>query len=104
MNLKNLKNFKKGVQNLSSEQQLVVAKYSGLGGFIGLSIALVSMVYTLFIGWSWRLFGFSLLILCVLPMQWIQYSNARNQLKQIEVIKNASQQIKLEGDEQMGEL
>ena len=85
--VKNLKNFKKGVTELTPEQKLSVTKTSTLWGGVGLTIAFISMVYTLTQQWNWQTFGFSIFVFFMIAIQGVQYLNARQQLDQIAKMK-----------------
>ena len=77
--LRNLRHLRKGIKELTPLQQMNVTISSAVGAMVGLSIALAAMIYALYIHWDWRTFGFSILVLFILPMQWVQYTNAKKQ-------------------------
>jgi len=95
LNLKNLKNFKKGVKEMTPEQKIGVTMWSGLGGFIGMCIAFVAMMITIIAKFDWQMFGFLIVVACAIPMLWMQFSGSK---KQIEQIKKIKEQFKDLGD------
>jgi len=87
LKLKNLKNFKKGVKELTPEQKIGVTMWSSLGGLIGMCLAFGFMVYSLFTKFDWQQFGFVIVVFCTIPMLWFQYTGSKKQLKQIKDFK-----------------
>lgn len=82
--LKNIKNLKKGMEEYSKDPlgQITIAKWSSLGGLIGLGIAFVAMIWTLIIHWDWRTFGICVFISFTLPSLYSQYVSSRDKIKE----------------------
>lgn len=99
INLRNLKNFKQGVKDLSPEQQLNVTIASSVGGMVGLTIAFISMVISLFLSFDWKVFGFTIFVFFMIPLQYIQYARARKQKDGAELDNNIIDAIKARMDE-----
>lgn len=99
MNSKNFfKRWKEGILNLSIEQQLK-GKLTGLiGGIIGLTLALITMIYR-------KMWGFGIFVFFIIWIQFITYigmrqqlANTKEMLKGIETKKEDIQSPKLDNE------
>ena len=74
MNLKNIKNLKQGLLDLTPEQQLYGKLIGIIGGIIGLTLALASLLLR-------QLWGFSIFVFFIIWIQVISYVGTRQQYK-----------------------
>lgn len=72
MNLKNLKNFKEGLLNLTAIQQLKGKMIGLIGGIIGLILAMGTFIYA-------KRWGFTIFIFFLIWLQFITYIGTRQQ-------------------------
>ena len=86
MNLKNLKNLKEGMLNLTPEQQLKGKMIGLIGGIVGLILAMFTFMYT-------KKWGFTIFIFFLIWLQFIQYIGTRQQfLATKEMMKEVNSQ------------
>jgi len=92
--LRNLKYFKKGIKERTDEQKMWEMKMFLFWGTVGLCMAFVSMLYTLiFVKFNWQLFGFSIFMACMIPIQYNQYLTVKKQLEQLKQNKMSNEQL-----------
>jgi len=73
MNLTNFfKRWKEGILNLSIEQQLKGKLIGIIGGIIGLTLALITLIYR-------KMWGFSIFVFFIIWIQFISYIGTRQQ-------------------------
>lgn len=65
--------FKKGILDMTVEQQLKCKLVGIVGGIVGLVLALISLLYS-------RMWGFSIFVFFVIWLQAISYIGTRKQL------------------------
>jgi len=87
MNPKNFfKKWKEGILNLSIEQQLKGKLIGIVGGIIGLTLALLTLIYR-------RMWGFSIFVFFIIWIQFIGYISTRQQyLATKEMLKEVETQ------------
>jgi len=64
-----------------------VTIYSSIGGMVGLTLALISMIISLVYNFDLKMFGFGIFVFFMIIMQWVQFSSAstsKNKIKEIE--------------------
>jgi len=76
------------VKNLTPKQRIEVTIYSTLGGMVGLSLALISMIITLVYSFDLKILGFGMFVFFMIILQWVQYSNAKETKERITQIEN----------------
>ena len=93
INLRNLRNFKEGVQSITPKQRLDISVYAYVGTMVGLTMALAAMVIALFYKFDWRTLGLSIFMAFFLLLQYLQLNSVLQQKKQIKVFENTSGDI-----------
>lgn len=89
INLKNLKNFKKGVSELTPEQQLDIKITASIGTLVGFAMAFISLVVKVFyMKFDWASLGFTIVLFFALVLTYVQYIAAKQQKKQLEILRN----------------
>ncbi len=76
--------FKEGIKNLTPLQQLNAKASGSLWGGIGLCIATVGMIYSIFKGFELRQLGFIIFVSFLAYIQFIQYIGTKQQIKLIK--------------------
>jgi len=86
-----LERFREGLKNLTQLQQLNARAMGSLWGAIGLSIAIVGMVYNLTRNFTLIQLGFSIFVAFLIYTQIVQYIGTK---QQIAIIKEAEEKVK----------
>lgn len=94
INLKNLKNFGKGVKNMSPEQQVGIKISASIGTLVGFSLAFLSLLYKIAaVSFDWTQLGFVIVLLFALVLTSIQWIGLRQQKEQMNNMKKLQEKL-----------
>jgi len=88
--------FKEGLKNITPLQQLNAKATGSLWGAIGLSIALIGMVYNLaLVNFSIAQLGFSIFVFFLIYMQVTQYLGTKQQIRVIQKVEDEANEMEI---------
>ena len=77
------KRWKQGMKELTMQQQLKAKINGHLGAMIGLSIALVALIYRTITNFNYIQLGFSIFVFFIIWLQRVEYIGTKQKLKVI---------------------
>ena len=93
MNLKNLKNLKRGIKELTPEQQLN-ARYSGtIGTIIGFTLAFVALLIKLILAFDWSQLCFCIVLFFATFISVVSLIGMKQQKEQFKNIKELQKKL-----------